>query len=80
MPVSAVRSPTTQDSCKTHSAGATLRAHPNIGFANLDLLANVVAKRTICTGSERRDAEGKVVRVDREGVEEALELLDHVSG
>ena len=57
--------------------GATLRAHPYIGYANLDLLANVVAKRTHCAG-ERKDSEGKIVRVDREGVEEALDLLDQV--
>lgn len=57
--------------------GATLRAHPNIGYANLDLLANVVAKRTHC-GGEKKDSEGKIVRVDREGVEEALDLLDQV--
>lgn len=59
-------------------AWATLRAHPNIGFANLDLLASVVAKRTHCTASERRDAEGKVIEIGREGVEEGLEFLDHV--
>lgn len=60
-------------------AGATLRAHPNIGFANLDLLATIVAKRTHCMGAERKDSEdGKIVRVDREGVEEALNILDHV--
>lgn len=29
-------------------------------------------------GPERKDASGKVVRVDREGVEEALDMLDHV--
>lgn len=57
--------------------GATLREHPNIGFANLDLLASVVAKRTVCSG-EKRDAEGKIVEVGREGVEEALDMLDHV--
>ena len=55
-----------------------MRAHPNIGFANLDLLASVVAKRTHCTASERRDAEGKVIEMGREGVEEGLEFLDHV--
>lgn len=68
-------------------AWATLREHPNIGFANLDLLASVVAKRTVCSGDKhdgnasantRAEVDGKIVEVGREGVEEALELLDHV--
>lgn len=41
------------------------------------MLASVVAKRTTCLG-QSRDAEGKIITVQREGLEEALELLDHV--
>lgn len=62
-------------------AWATLREHPNIGYANLDMLASVVAKRTQCYGDsddKNRDQDGKIREVEREGVEEALELLDHM--
>jgi hypothetical protein len=58
-------------------AWATLREHPNIGYANLDMLASVVAKRTTCHG-ESRDSDGKIITVQREGLEDALDLLDHV--
>lgn len=58
-------------------AWATLREHPNIGYANLDMLASVVAKRTQCSG-EIRDKDGKIMEVEQQGVEEALELLDHM--
>ena len=59
-------------------AWATLRAHPNIGFAKLDLLAAVVAKRTHCLGEVSTTAEGKVVEVESQGVEEALNILDNI--
>jgi hypothetical protein len=60
-------------------AWATLREHPNIGYANLDMLASVVAKRTQCSGpDEKRDKDGKIIEVDQQGVEEALDLLDHM--
>ncbi|KAK9897446.1 hypothetical protein P389DRAFT_57088 [Cystobasidium minutum MCA 4210] len=59
-------------------AWATLREHPNIGYANLDMLASVVAKRTQCMMDEKRDKDGKIVEVEQQGVEEALDLLDHM--
>ncbi|CAD6576312.1 MAG: hypothetical protein CYPHOPRED_005966 [Cyphobasidiales sp. Tagirdzhanova-0007] len=58
-------------------AWATLREHPNIGFANLNLLASVIARRTTCLG-DQQDNSGKIVEVGREGIEEALDILDHV--
>lgn len=59
-------------------AWATLREHPNIGYANLDMLASVVAKRTQCAKDEQMDKDGKIVEVEQQGVEEALDLLDHM--
>lgn len=108
----------------TNEAWARLKAHPNVGFADLDLLADVVARRTKCTGprvllsptpeedvgSHRRDGEGeseeeaadqgqdqdslplpstlvpqaalvrcgreRLMRVQAEGVRDALAMLD----
>lgn len=61
-------------------AWATLREHPNIGYANLDMLASVVAKRTQCVMDENavNEKDVKIVEVEQQGVEEALDLLDHM--
>lgn len=59
------------------NTGATLREHPNIGFANLDLLASVIAKRTTCLG-DHNSGNAKIVEVETEGIVEALEMLDQV--
>ena len=44
----------------------------------MDLLAAVVAKRTHCLGEVSTTAEGKVVEVESQGVEEALNILDNI--
>ncbi|SCV70738.1 BQ2448_3500 [Microbotryum intermedium] len=72
-------------------AWSVLKSHPNIAFTNLQMLADVVAKRTRCDGATSSPAlepirssdellvQRRRLTVERGAVDQALELLDQGS-
>jgi AP-1-like factor len=76
----AVGGDTTDQEVATNDAWARLKAHPNIAFADLALLADVVARRTKCTGprvilspSPEREVEPRRDETERGRSEEAVD-------
>ncbi|KAF8711644.1 basic region leucin zipper, partial [Rhizoctonia solani] len=67
----------------TNEAWERLKSHPNVAFADLSLLADVVAGRTKCTSSRVRlslTPERDVSRLEHEDSEDYSEVLEGDSG